>query len=261
MAAIATALVLIAANPASAQVAEPPTINVTATISAEPASQIPFPIRVGPAASIPRKSFVRVRGMPAMVALSEGYSIGPGSWAIPLGPGSWAIPLRALANLKMTLPATALGRAEILVSLVAVDGSVLVEARSTLIVGPPQPDATNALGARRPPQPVLPQIAAPAILPEDRERALKLMQKGDEQLAQGLVATARLLYERAADLGIAQAAMALAATYDAAELTSPNRRGISPDAKEAKRWYERARQLGASDADQRLRRLSGNKGN
>jgi hypothetical protein len=197
--------------------------------------------------------------MPAMVALSEGYSIGPGSWAIPL---------RALADLKMTLPSTALGRADVLVSLVAADGSVLVEARSTLIVSPPhpvavqpQPDAPNALEARRSLQLVPAQIAAPAILPEDRERALKLMQKGDEQLAQGLIATARLLYERAADLGLTQAAMALAATYDSAELTSPNLRGISPDAKEAKRWYERARRLGASDADQRLQRLSGIKGN
>ena len=81
---------------------------------------------------------------------------------------------------------------------------------------------------------------------------MKLMQKGDEQLAQGLVALARLLYERAADLGFAPAAMALAGTYDATILAaSPHLRGIGPDAKEAKRWYERARQLEASGADQR----------
>ena len=79
--------------------------------------------------------------------------------------------------------------------------------------------------------------------------------KGEEQLAQGLVAPARLLFERAADLGLAQAAMALGATYDAAELDKPNLRGISPDDTQAKRWYERARQLGASEADMRLRRL------
>ena len=90
---------------------------------------------------------------------------------------------------------------------------------------------------------------------------MKLKEKGDEQLAQGLVAPARLLYERAVELGLAEAAMALAATYDEAELTSPNLRGVSPDAKEAKRWYERARQLGAGDADQRLRRLGAIQGN
>jgi hypothetical protein len=41
------------------------------------------------------------------------------------------------------------------------------------------------------------------------------MKKGDENLAEGNVVPARLLYERAVELGLAQAAMALAATYDA----------------------------------------------
>jgi TPR repeat protein len=52
---------------------------------------------------------------------------------------------------------------------------------------------------------------------------------------------ARLLYERAADLGLAEAAMALARTYDAAEPDQPYLRGVQPDAKEARRWCERAR--------------------
>jgi hypothetical protein len=239
-------LALLPADLAKAQAADPPTINVAATILAKPATQVPFAIHVSPAASIPRNSFVRVRGMPPMAALSVGYSIAPGSWAIPL---------QALVDLKITLPVTAEGTADVLVSLVAVDGSVLAEVKTMLIVNPPA-------HVRAPPQPVLaerpPRITPPALLPEDRERALKLKQKGDEQMAQGLVAPARLLYERAADLGLAQAAMALGATYDAAELTSPNLRGISPDTKEAKRWYERAHQLGAGDADQRLRRLGAN---
>jgi len=54
------------------------------------------------------------------------------------------------------------------------------------------------------------------------------------------------------------AAMALAATYDAAELARLNVRGIEPNAKEAQRWYELARQLGAGEAEQRLRRLGAN---
>jgi TPR repeat protein len=74
-------------------------------------------------------------------------------------------------------------------------------------------------------------------------------------LAQGRVAPARQLDARAADLGLAEAAMALAATYDAAELKQPHLRGIRPDAREARRWYERARALGAPDAAQRLQRL------
>ena len=84
------------------------------------------------------------------------------------------------------------------------------------------------------------------------------MKKGDEQLAEGNVAAARLFYERAADAGLAQGAMALAATFDGAELARLGVRGIQPDPKQARRWYERARQLGANDAEERLRRIGTN---
>ena len=96
---------------------------------------------------------------------------------------------------------------------------------------------------------------APVTGTTDRERAPKFLKKGNEELAGGRVAAARQLYERAAEMGLAQAAMALAATYDAAEVTGPNLRNVQPDAKEARRWYELARALGAGDADQRLLRL------
>jgi TPR repeat protein len=91
--------------------------------------------------------------------------------------------------------------------------------------------------------------------PRDRERAQRLMEKGNEQLEGGNVSAARLFYEYAADAGLAEAAMALAGTFDASELEKLNVRGIKPDATEARRWYERARQLGAVDADNRVRRL------
>lgn len=88
-----------------------------------------------------------------------------------------------------------------------------------------------------------------------RERALRYLKRGDEELAEGRIAPARLLYERAAEMGLAQAAMALAATYDAAELNKPHLLTILPDASEARRWYERARLLGAVEAGARLQRL------
>jgi hypothetical protein len=90
------------------------------------------------------------------------------------------------------------------------------------------------------------------ISDEDRERALRLKQKGDEQLAQGLIAPARLLYERAADLGLAEAALALAATYDQSTLARSNLRGISPDPKAAAHWYERARLLAPRDPERQM---------
>jgi TPR repeat protein len=95
------------------------------------------------------------------------------------------------------------------------------------------------------------------MTPQDRERASRLMKRGDELLELGDISGARLYYERSAEAGLAAAAMALAATYDAAELAHLKVRGIAADAKAAKRWYERARELGAGEAEGRLRRLGG----
>jgi TPR repeat protein len=91
-----------------------------------------------------------------------------------------------------------------------------------------------------------------------RERALRLVKKGDEQLAEGGIAQARLLYERAAEAGLALGAMSMAATYDPAELERLGVQGLQPDRATAAKWYERARELGATEAAQRLRRLGAN---
>jgi hypothetical protein len=219
------ALALIAGQPTRGQPPDRPYIGVARSITAQPATQVAFPIRVG---QVPRDSFVRVRGLPPTAALSEGHAVAPGVWAVPLN---------VLPHLTITLPATATGSADVMVTLVGRDGAVLVETRCTLVV------------AGLPAQPLL--------TPYDRQRALQFLEKGNEQLVQGLVASARQLYERATDLGLAEAAMALAATYDAAELDRPHLRGVQPDANEARRWYERARALGARGAVQRLQRLGG----
>jgi len=75
-------------------------------------------------------------------------------------------------------------------------------------------------------------------------------------MASGNVDAARMFCERAADAGLAQGALALAATFDPDELA--RRRvfgGLRPDPAAAKRWYERARELGAHEADEPLKRL------
>jgi hypothetical protein len=248
------------ASLAPAQTARP-NMSVATTLPVEPATQVPFPIRVGPADAVPRGSFVRVRGLPPMAALSEGHSIAPGAWAVPLA---------ALPNLKITLPGAAPGRSEIFITLVSIDGSVLVEAKSTLVVAaaPPASDVQTqgkpaaVLRAGPPLQPVPEERPVPpagaSLSPDARERAMRLVKRGDEQLAEGGIAQARLLYERAAEAGLALGAMAMAATYDAAELDRLGVLGPKPDREAARRWYERARQLGSAEAEQRLRRLGAN---
>jgi hypothetical protein len=248
-----------AIDPAAAQSLERPSITVSETITVRPESQVPLPIQVAPVSAIPRNSFLRIRGLPPIVALSEGHSIGPGSWAVSL---------QGLSALRIMVPSAPPGRFEFVITLVALDGAELDQKKSALVIqdparagrqtGTPPPGGVN-LGGTAPPRPTPAERptrpAAPAAAGPEREWALKLAKEGDQHLSQGNIAAARNVYELAADAGLAQAAMALAATYDAAELRRFSVRGIEPNAKEAQRWYERARQLGAVEAEQRLRRL------
>lgn len=241
--------------PASAQSDAAPRIVVAETIAAAAASQAPVRISITPPTAIPRNAFVRIRGLPQMAALSEGHAIAPGAWAVSLA---------ALADLRVTVPATAQGRSALTITLVSVDGAVIAETQTTLVIGASAPAAAPALPSaplRAAPAeqsaaaPVEGKAAVAALKPEDRERALRLVKRGQQYLQESNVAEARLLFEKAADLGLAEAAMALAATFDEAELTKSGVRGVKPEPKEARRWYERAAQLGAREAQQHLQRL------
>jgi hypothetical protein len=252
-----------AQQPACAQSSARPTITVAQTINVEASGQTQLVIAVGPPDAVPPRSFIRLRGLPPMAALSEAYSIAPGAWAVALN---------ALPNLTIMVPVGFSGRSEILVTLVGRDGAVLAEAKSELAVVPRQVEtpakasvpapAAALLRAGQPTEasppaaePVLPAPTGQVLSAADQQRAQRAMKKANEELEAGNVSAARLLYEYAADVGLAQAAMALAATFDADELAKLSVRGVAPDPKEARRWYERARQLGAADAAQRITRL------
>lgn len=234
-----------------------PRIAVSQTIVAEAPSQTAVQIQAGPSEAIPANSFIRLRGLPNSVSLSDGYSIGPGSWAIPL---------QSLPALRAIIPAGVSGRSELTISLVDVDGALLAEAHTAFVVGPAammapaegQRPSTTLLAPRPRPSPARPQLPrAPELPPDQKERAEKLVAQGDRFLSQGNVAVARQFFQRAADAGFAPAAMLLASTYDPAELSRLHAQGVVPDRAEAKKWYERARELGAPEADERLAKLDG----
>jgi hypothetical protein len=220
-------------------------VEVAATIAVAPASQVPLPVRVSPPDAIPGRSFLRVRGLPPTVSLSEGYVTAPGSWSVPLN---------ALASLQVIVPAGVAGRAELSISLVAVDGAVLAEARSALLVEAPPPRPPAEVAA--PPRP-LPATRRPVLSPAEREAAERLMERGEAEVAQGNIAVARQFFLRAAQAGLARGALLLAATHDPRELARWRVQGVQPNLAEARKWYERARELGAPEAEERLARLGG----
>jgi hypothetical protein len=231
---------------------EPPRIQVAPTITAAADSQGVLAIDVGPPGAVPAKSFLTLRGLPPSVALTDAHAIDPGSWAVPLA---------SLPALKAVIPASISGQSEITISLIALDGRLLSQAKTTLVI------QRASVGAATPKTPVGSSAAAPgaqASSPiertpkaQDKARALGFLKKGEELFAAGNVGAARLFYERAADAGLPEGALALAATFDPNELTRRNvLGGVQPDRAAARRWYERARELGALEAEQHLQRLA-----
>jgi hypothetical protein len=215
-------------------------------VIAEPASRALLSIEVGPMESLPSQSYVVVRGLPLSVSLDGGHS---------LGAGSWAVPQYALPALKANIPAGLASRSELVVGLLSVDGVVLAEARTVLVIGQ---TAAGSLPAQAVPGPP-PQAASRALSrgPSTEERALaeRLVAQGERYFTAGDVVSARLLFRRAADWGFAPAALRLAATYDPSELRRLQVQGVAADRDEARKWYERARELGAPEAEERLARL------
>ena len=229
---------------AQAQRAEPVSIKVAPILRGEAPSSLPIKIQLSPEQGA-KNAFIRIRGLPRTVALSEGHAIAPGSWSVPLA---------ALATLTFILPAGLEGQSEVFISFVNVDGGVLAEARTTLVVAAAKerpPVETRAIA----PPATAPAPAVPKMDPAERERAMRLHAQGVEQLQRGNVYAARKFFELAATAGLAQSAIAAAATYDPDELVKLNVVGLQPDAAAARKWYEKARELGAVEAAERLRRL------
>jgi TPR repeat protein len=77
-----------------------------------------------------------------------------------------------------------------------------------------------------------------------------------EQIKIGNIAAARRFFELAAEAGLASSVMELASTYDPNELGKFGAFAPRPDVEAAQRLYRKAQQLGAADAEERLRRLA-----
>jgi hypothetical protein len=121
----------------------------------------------------------------------------------------------------------------------------------------PQPQAQAAEASAPPavPTPPAPQ-ALPAVSPPapslDREEIVALYKRGEQLIAQGDVAAARLMFGRAAGAGDARSALALGASYDPEMLKKLGVVGVAADAALAREWYSKASGFGSREAAQRI---------
>jgi hypothetical protein len=99
--------------------------------------------------------------------------------------------------------------------------------------------------------------SSPVLRALDPEQIKLLMKQGEQFIAAGDVVTARIAFQRAAEAGDANAAIALGATYDPTALAKLGVVGISADVAKARGWYQKAEKLGSPDATRRLEVLAG----
>jgi hypothetical protein len=106
------------------------------------------------------------------------------------------------------------------------------------------------------PPPAEPAPASQPIRALDPDSIKLLMQQGEQFVASGDLASARLVYRRAAEAGDAAAALALGATYDPVVLAKIGVRGMGADVEKARSWYEKAKEFGSPEAPRRLEMLA-----
>lgn len=107
-------------------------------------------------------------------------------------------------------------------------------------------------------------VSRPQSLPEqedsaarrlDAEEITTLVSRGTDFMKSGDLASARLLFRRAAEAGNASAALMLGRTFDPLVIQRLGAVGVVPDVAQARRWYEKAAALGSDAASQRLAKL------
>ncbi len=145
-----------------------------------------------------------------------------------------------------------------------------VRSVTTVAVAPTREEITTAYQSAlqgRAPAAAAPAAAVPVAAPPvaasparqlDADELAALMKRAKGLIAIGDIASARLLLERAADAQEASAALLLAQTYDPAVLGAQDTRSITPDLAAARTWYQKAAQLGSSDATQGLAQCRSN---
>jgi hypothetical protein len=118
----------------------------------------------------------------------------------------------------------------------------------------PEPEPMASAPVVEAPPPVVASAAPTCGEPVD---SAVLVSRAEEFVAAGDIASARLLFRRAALACDARAALALAATFDPLMLRRLGVRGVAPDEESARTWYLKARALGSTEASHRLAALGG----
>lgn len=191
----------------------------------EPAKPARLPLHVRPDEAIQDSYILILSGLPPNATLSGASKLGTDTWMVAPG---------ALPQIEIVVPEWSTSTIEGSVELRRTNGAVVAQAKLWLAVPPP---------------------ATPPGAPLSEAALKDLLRNGDRLLDRGDVAGARALYEKAAAMGSAQAALALGTTYDPRHLWSLGVFGTVGNKERAREWYQRAAELGHPEAKGRIAAL------
>jgi hypothetical protein len=200
---------------------------------------------------------VTVKGLPVGARLTAGEQMGLTEWRMAADEA---------ANAVVIPPQDFAGDINLAAELRNADNVALVTSVIQLNWKAPPPPPPPVVAPAAPP----PQVAAAPAAPEpapsppaprvdparDTNEVGSLVRRAQDMLAAGEVKGARSLLLRAADARDAQAAYALAKTYDPILSRQSGAVDAGPDLAQARSWYQKAREWGAPDAQRQLDALA-----
>lgn len=196
-------------------------------IEAPAGEKVALPVELGPASATAEVGALVVRGLPHSFTITG---------ASAAGDGSWVLAPQELQTARIVVPRQAAGEVDVAISLfdfAAVEVG-LMGLRLKIAA------AVSSAGVAADGSPLQRSL--------EPDRGRQLLARGRELLELGDVASARLLFERAAEGGDAQAALLVGETYDPVRLAVRGVIGLSGSAETAKGWYQRALAQGVDEA-------------
>lgn len=203
-------------------------------IEAEPGNDTPIAINLPSGAELRGAgaevgTFLLIRNIPKDVSFSAGMATGH----------ICVVPLREASTLRLISKPSVNAQFELEFRLIGPNNRLLAKTNVTLNLRPR--DVVGALGPASPkPDALTPKAEA------------VLLARGKDLMQEGGIAAARLIFEELATHGSAVGALALARSYDPAYLIPSAASVPAPSLAEARKWYERAAELGNPDAKRRL---------
>ncbi|WP_088347106.1 MULTISPECIES: SEL1-like repeat protein [Rhodomicrobium] len=223
------------------------------SIDAEPGIEAPIAMILPSAAELRAAgagegTFLLIRNIPEGVSVSAGMATGR----------VWVVPLREAPTLRLLSKPGASAQFQLGFHLIGPNNRVLAETTVPVTLRPIQP--VVAVGPAIPPRPETPlkppAQTRPQAEPLSPQAEAVLLARGREVLEQGGIAAARIIFEELATHGSAAGALALARSYDPAYAGASRGSAPPPNLAEARKWYERAAELGNPDAKRRLAEIA-----